>query len=311
MPIPEPLQVLTTIRDFVRWGASEFTRAELQFGHGFATALDESRYLVLHALSLPLDMPDDYLASSLTLEERDRVLSQLAERLETRQPAAYITGESWFCGLRFRVDSRVLVPRSPIAELIAADFEPWVDSRQVHRVLDLCCGSGCIGIASQYQFPEAEVCLADLSADALEVAALNLREHDLEGLVELYQSDLFAGIPEQRFDVIVSNPPYVDDEDMALLGDEFRAEPELGLRAGVDGLEVVDRMLREASGYLNEQGVIFIEVGNSQAAMQQKYEFLPMAWIDFELGGAGVCCITAADLEQHQAAINAVAGEAV
>ena len=307
MPIPEPLQVLTTIRDFVRWGASEFERQGLQFGHGFASALDESRYLVLHALSLPADSADAYLGSVLTLEEREQVISGLTQRVETRLPAAYLTGESWFCGLCFVVDQRVLVPRSPIAELIASRFEPWVDSGAVHSILDLCCGSGCIGIASQYYFPDADVSLADVSADALEVARLNLRMHDLEGLVEVYQSDLFADIPAQGFDLIVSNPPYVDDEDMALLGEEFRAEPEIGLRAGADGLELVDRILMSAAQYLTEQGAIVIEVGNSQAAMQRKYDFLPMAWIDFEMGGAGVCCIQAADLRQHQAAIESVA----
>ena len=307
MPIPEALQVLTTIRDLVRWGASEFERADLCFGHGFATALDEARYLTLHALSLPADLDDAYLDTVLTLPEREQVIERLQLRVSSRKPAAYLTRESWFCGLRFYVDERVLVPRSPIAELIAGHFEPWIDSHRVTRILDLCCGSGCIGIASQYYFPDAEVSLADVSADALEVARLNLRMHDLEGLVEVYQSDLFADIPAQGFDLIVSNPPYVDDEDMALLSEEFRAEPEIGLRAGADGLELVDRMLVSAAQYLAPQGAIVIEVGNSQAAMQRKYEFLPMAWIDFEMGGAGVCCIQAADLRQHQAAIESVA----
>ncbi len=307
MPIPEALRVLTTIRDLVRWGASEFEREQLAFGHGFATALDESRYLVLHALALPYDIDDAYLDSVLTLAERERVIERLRERVTTRRPAAYITQESWFCGLRFYVDERVLVPRSPIAELISNHFEPWVNSAQVHRILDLCCGSGCIGIAAQYYFPEADVCLSDLSDDALEVAAMNLRQHDLEDAVELYRSDLFDAIPPQRFDVIVSNPPYVDAEDMAALGDEYRHEPEIGLAAGEDGLALVDRILQAAPDYLEDDGVLFIEVGNSQAAMQQKYDFLPMAWIDFEFGGAGVCCIHAQDLRQQRSAVSAIA----
>lgn len=308
MPIPEDLQELTTIRDLVRWGASEFGREQLVFGHGFATALDEARYLALHALALPYDLPDGYLDATLTPAERERVIERLRQRIETRRPAAYITQESWFCGLRFFVDERVLVPRSPIAELIANHFEPWVDSTRVHRILDLCCGSGCIGIAAQYYFPEAEVCMSELSADALEVAAENLRQHDLVDAIELYESDLFESIPAQRFDIIVSNPPYVDTEDMAALGDEYRCEPEIGLAAGDDGLALVDRILEAAPDYLDDDGALFIEVGNSQAAMQQKYAFLPMAWIDFELGGSGVCCIYARDLRQQKAAITAIAG---
>ena len=307
MSLPEALQVLTTIRDFVRWGSSEFVRQRLSFGHGFESALDEARYLTLHALALPYDMPDSYLDTVLTLPERERVAELLRLRVEKRQPAAYITRESWFCGLRFYVDERVLVPRSPIAELIANHFEPWTDSSQVQRILDLCCGSACIGIAAKYHFMDAGVCVADISSDALEVAAMNLAEHELDGEITVYQSDLFESIPRQAFDVIVTNPPYVDAEDMAALSDEFRCEPEIGLAAGADGLALVDRILERAADYLSEQGVIFIEVGNSQVAMEQKYDFLPMAWPEFELGGAGVCCIQARDLRQQQSAISAIA----
>ena len=307
MPILEPLQVLTTIRDLVRWGASEFERQQLCFGHGFATALDEARYLTLHALALPYELPDSYLDAVLTLPEREQVIDCLTLRATSRKPAAYITRESWFCGLAFYVDERVLVPRSPIAELIANHFEPLVESHRINRVLELCCGSGCIGIAVQYQFAEAEVCLSDMSADALEVAKLNLHHHDLAGEVELYQSDLFAAIPPQKFDIIVSNPPYVDAEDMAALSEEFHAEPALGLAAGDDGLALVDRILESAANYLSDHGALFIEVGNSQAAMEHKYQFLPMTWIDFELGGAGVCCIHAEDLREQHSAILALA----
>jgi len=309
VPIPDTLQVLTTIRDLVRWGASEFEREQLVFGHGFATALDESRYLSLHALALPYDLPDSYLDAELTLDEREQVIERLCQRVNSRQPAAYITRESWFCGLRFYVDQRVLVPRSPIAELISNHFEPWVDSNIVESVLNLCGGGGCIGIATQYYFPEARLCLSDLSADALEVAAENLRQHDLSDTIELYQSDLFNDIPAQGFDIIVSNPPYVDAEDMTGLGAEYHCEPEIGLAAGADGLALVDRILGAAPDYLNADGVLFIEVGNSQAAMEQKYDFLPMAWIDFELGGAGVCCIQARDLKEQQPSIVALAGQ--
>lgn len=309
MPIPEALKVLTTIRDLVRWGASEFERERLSYGHGFATALDEARYLTLHALALPYDLADDYLDAVLTVAEREQAIELLQLRASSRRPAAYISRESWFCGLSFYVDERVLVPRSPMAELLVSHFEPWVESQRVHRILDLCCGSGCIGIAAQYQFPDAEVVMSDLSADALEVAAINLRRHDLDGVIELYQSDLFASIPAQQFDVIISNPPYVDAEDMAALSDEFRAEPELGLAAGDDGLALVERILESALDYLSDDGALFIEVGNSQTAMEQKYAFLPMTWVDFEMGGAGVCCIYAADLRAQRSAILALASQ--
>ena len=307
MSIPEQLQVLTTIRDFIRWGSSEFLRHELTFGHGFVSAFDEARYLVLHALSLPYDWPDDYLDTVLTLTEREQVIDTLQLRAKSRQPAAYITRESWFCGLKFYVDERVLVPRSPIAELISNGFEPWVDSSRVERILDLCSGSGCIAIASKYQFPGAEVCASDVSRDALEVARMNLELHDLSDAVTLYESDLFDAIPQQQFDVIVCNPPYVDAGEMASLSDECRYEPEIGLRAGDDGLLMVDRILARAGEYLSEHGVIFIEVGNSQPAMECKYDFLPMTWVEFEFGGGGVCCIQSGDLKQQQPAIVAIA----
>jgi ribosomal protein L3 glutamine methyltransferase len=206
--IPENLQALTTIRDFIRWGSSEFVRNELSFGHGFVDAFDESRYLVLHALALPFDWSEAYLGAVLTPPEREQVIDILQLRINSRRPAAYITRESWFCGLRFYVDERVLVPRSPLAELIANQYEPWVDSSRVQRILDLCTGSGCIAIASKYHFPAAEVCASDISPAALEVAALNLEQHDLSDQVNLYESDLFESIPAQSFDVIVSNPPY-------------------------------------------------------------------------------------------------------
>jgi len=306
--IPENLQALTTIRDFIRWGSSEFVRNELSFGHGFVNAFDESRYLVLHTLALPFDCSEAYLDAVLTPPEREQVIDILQLRINSRRPAAYITRESWFCGLRFYVDERVLVPRSPLAELIANHYEPWVDSSRVQRILDLCTGSGCIAIASKYHFPAAEVGASDISPAALEVAALNLEQHDLSNQVDLYESDLFDSIPAQSFDVIVSNPPYVDAEDMSALSEEFRHEPAIGLRAGDDGLQLVDRILAGAGEFLSEHGVIFIEVGNSQAALEARYDFLPMTWIDFEFGGGGVCAIKAQDLEQHKSELTAIAG---
>ena len=294
----DSLKTLETIRDFIRWGSSEFNRRKLSFGHGFSSAFDEARYLTLHALALSFDWPEDYFDCRLTLEEREQVINVLRQRARSRQPAAYITRESWFFGLRFYVDERVLVPRSPIAELIGNHFEPWIDSRQVHRILDLCTGSGCIAIACQYAFEDAEVCASDISVDALEVARINRHEHELDDLLTIYESDLFENIPAQQFDIIVSNPPYVDAEDMAGLSEEFSFEPHLGLAAGEDGLTLVDRILENAGAYLSDQGILIIEVGNTQSAMMSKYQQLPMTWIDFEFGGSGVCCIQAQDLKQ-------------
>ena len=306
MADPKSLDALSTIRDFIRWGSSEFNRHELTFGHGFASAFDEAKYLTLHQLALPIDWPDSYLDCTLTDSERRQIIEKLQQRVNSRQPVAYITRESWFCGLKFYIDERVLVPRSPIAELIANHFEPWIDSAQVHSILDLCTGSGCIAIASQYMFEQAEVFASDISLDALDVARINCREHDLSEQMTLYHSDLFDSVPPQQFDVIVSNPPYVDAEDMAVLSEEFQFEPDIGLAAGDDGLALVDRILSGAAKYLSDQGVLFIEVGNSQAAMMEKYTFLPMTWIDFEFGGSGVCCIHQSDLIQQQSKIDTI-----
>lgn len=288
---------LTSITDYIRWASSEFYRNKLTFGHGFANALDEAVYLVLHALNLPYDWPEQYFSSQLTVKEREHVAAIIMQRIKTRQPAAYVTHEAWFCGLPFYVDERVLVPRSPIAELINQHFAPWIDASQVYSILDLCTGSGCIAIACQYAFPDAHVVASDLSRDALEVARTNLEKHQLAESLDLYESDLFEQIPPQRFDLIVSNPPYVDAEDMAALSEEFQAEPNIGLQAGDDGLEIVDRMLLQAADFLSEQGVLVVEVGNSQAAMMDKYPELPLIWIDFEHGGSGVFCISAQELK--------------
>lgn len=290
---------LTTLRDYIRWASSEFNRQKLTFGHGFSTALDEAVYLVLHAVNLPWDFPESYFDTTLTDLEREQVHGLLVKRVFTRKPAAYLTNEAWFCGLPFYVDERVLVPRSPIAELINNRFEPWLDSSQVENILDLCTGSGCIAIACQYAFPDASVSASDLSADAIEVAKKNRQKHELVQSLKLYESDLFNRIPPQKFDLIVSNPPYVDAEDMGDLTDEFKAEPEMGLAAGQDGLEVVDRMLIEATDYLSDHGLLVVEVGNSQVAMMEKYQHLALSWIEFEHGGGGVFCITAEELKQY------------
>ncbi|MFT4046096.1 MAG: 50S ribosomal protein L3 N(5)-glutamine methyltransferase [Solimonas sp.] len=299
---PAETDVLVTVRDLVRWGASRFREAGLVFGHGTDNALDEAFHLVLHALHLPADMPAIYLESNVTARERAAALKLLRARVTTRKPAAYLLGHIEFCGLDFEIDENVLIPRSPIAELIRRGFSPWLQAEPA-RVLDLCTGSGCIGIACAAAFDNAEVDLADISAKALAVARRNIGKHAVGNRVRAIKSDVFGGLVNEVYDLIVSNPPYVPDTEWKALAAEYRHEPKLALAAGGDGMDIVARILRDAPRHLTNDGWLVCEVGGSVAEFEARWPDLPVTWaeLDAESGGsdAGVFIISRADLVEH------------
>nr|WP_122589183.1 50S ribosomal protein L3 N(5)-glutamine methyltransferase [Pseudomonas viridiflava] len=290
---------LRTVRDHIRWAVSRFHEEDVVFGHGTDNAWDEARQLVLGALHLPWEIADSYLDCRLEVDEISELQGLIKRRINERIPTPYLLGEAWFCGMSFIVDDRVLIPRSPIAELIEDRFAPWLASEPT-RILDLCTGSGCIGIACADEFKDAEVALADLSYDALEVANQNIERHGMEDRVYTVQGDGFEGLPGQRFDLIVSNPPYVDAEDFADMPDEYQHEPELALACGSDGLNLVRRMLAEAADHLTEKGLLIVEVGNSQVHVEALYPEVDFAWLDFQRGGHGVFMLTAEQCVAHQ-----------
>ena len=294
-------QGLKSIRDFIRWSASQFNRYEVFFGHGSDNAWDEAVFLVLGALHLPWDIDPAALDSRVTEAERNHIVDLLVQRIEQRVPVPYLINEAWFAGLPFHVTRDVLIPRSPIAELIERGFQPWFVGDEVHRVLDMCTGSGCIGIACAYQFPEAQLDISDISAAAIAVAEQNIQRHELSERVTAVQSDLFENLSGQ-YDLIVTNPPYVDAGDLASMPAEYQHEPSLGLAAGDDGLAVIRNILRQAGDYLTEYGVLVAEVGNSGEALDTAFPEVPFLWIELEKGGHGVFVLTAGQLQQHKAA---------
>lgn len=296
----ELTSILTRIKDYIRWGASRFAEQQIFLGHGTLTPLDEAAALVLHTLHQPYDLADSYFDAVLTLPEREAVLAIIERRIAERKPSAYLTHEALFAGLSFYVDERVLVPRSPIAELIADRFAPWVDEDEVFSVLDLCTGSGCIAIACAYAFPNADIDAVDLSLDALAVAEINRDKHDLGQQLQLYQSDLFTALPVKPYDIIVSNPPYVSIAEWEALPAEFHAEPEMGFTGGESGLDLVIQILVAAPNYLAEQGILVVEVGSSAETLQDAFPEVPFHWLEFEKGGDGVFLLTAEQVKFYQ-----------
>ncbi len=288
VPFASPPPAAATVAELVRYGAGEFEQAGLAFGHGTDNAVDESAALVFHALNLDHEQAAEAYGLVPSAGDVERVLSLFGERIERRVPAAYLIGRMWFAGLEFEVDQRVIVPRSPFAELVAARFEPWIDPARVSRILDIGTGSGCIAIACAKAFPDARVDAVDLSPEALAVARRNVARHEVGDRLELLQGDVFGPLGGRRYDLIVSNPPYVSDDEMAGLPDEYLHEPDLALRAGGDGLDVVRRILDGAASHLEQEGAIFVEVGDSDERLALAFPRLPFTWVEFEHGGGGV-----------------------
>jgi ribosomal protein L3 glutamine methyltransferase len=287
----------TTVRDLLRFAVSRFTEAELSFGHGSSNAFDEAAYLVLHSLHLPLDTLDPFLDARLLDTEIDAIMKVIERRATDRVPAAYITNEAWMHGHRFYVDERVIVPRSFIGELLQDGLQPYVqDPDEVSRVLELCTGSGCLAILAAQAFQNADIDAVDISALALEVAHRNVDDYDLDSRVALYEGDLFAPLPVGRYEVIITNPPYVNALAMQSLPAEYRHEPELALAGGADGMDIVKRIVGEARKWLTEDGVLVVEIGNERANVEATLGGLDMVWLSTSAGDDNVFLIQAADL---------------
>lgn len=286
---------LSTIRDFVRFGATKMSNAGVYFGHGTDNAWDEACFLVLEALEFPWALIDQVLDAKLTITEKEHLLNLFDIRIRERIPAAYLLGKAWFAGLPFIVNEKVLIPRSPIAEMIENQFLPWL-TQPPHRVLDLCTGSGCIGIATADRFPDAIVDLSDISPEAVDIAWQNIDQHGLEGRVQALESDLFDELNGEVYDLIICNPPYVNAEDLASMPKEYQYEPARALASGDDGLNFTRRLLAEAKDHLSDTGLLVCEVGNSWFALEAAFSDIAFTWVDFSRGGHGVFVMTAAEL---------------
>jgi ribosomal protein L3 glutamine methyltransferase len=293
---------LDTVGDGLRWAEACFEEAELYFGHGTDNAWDEALHLVFGSLQLPMETDPSILDCRINESEKDQLIHNVRRRVDERVPVPYLTGRAWFAGLEFKIDRRAIIPRSPIAELIERDFAPWYPGQQIERILDLCCGSGCIGLAAAAWNAAARVDLVDIDSDALELARENCELLELGQRVEVLQSDLFDGLRGRQYDLIITNPPYVDKQDLAAMPPEYRHEPALALGSGSDGLDITRQILGDAVHFLAPDGLLVAEVGNSWRALEQAFPELPFTWIEFERGGHGVFVLTARELAEHRSA---------
>ncbi|HGJ5858575.1 MAG TPA: 50S ribosomal protein L3 N(5)-glutamine methyltransferase [Arsenophonus nasoniae] len=297
--VDEAVAELHTIQDMLRWVISRFNAANIYYGHGTDNCWDEALQLVLPSLFLPLDIPQQLWVSRLTLSERHRIVERVLRRINEHIPVAYLTNKAWFCGHEFYVDERVLIPRSPIGELINKHLAGIIDYEPA-TILDMCTGSGCIAIACAHEFPQAQIDAVDISVDALAVTEQNITAHGFADRIVPICSDLFLNMPPIKYNVMVTNPPYVDAEDMSDLPAEYLMEPKLALAAGSDGLKLVRRILANASRFLTENGVLICEVGNSMLHLIEQYPDIPFTWLKFEQGGDGVFMLTQKQLIEHQ-----------
>lgn len=294
-----PLE-LVNLRDLLRWGFTQFNKADLFYGHGTDNAWDEIIYLILASLKLGPTLNPAFLAARLTLAERRLLVERIRQRVNERIPSAYLVNEARFAGLSFFIDTRVLIPRSPMAELIEQQFSPWIREARINTILDIGTGSGCIAIACAYALPKARVDAVDNSKEALAVASINVAAHKLQGQVNLIQSDLFQNLSRRLYDIIISNPPYVDEEDFANLPLEYRHEPAVALAAGRDGLDFIVQLLKQAVKYLKSNGILIVEVGNSKDALIHRYPQIPFLWLELECGDAGIFLLTQEQLTRYE-----------
>lgn len=289
----------STIRDLLRYAVTRFNNAKLFFGHGSNNAFDEAAYLILHSLKLPLDRLDPFLDARLLPEEIEHVLKLIERRTKDKVPASYLTNEAWLAGYRFYVDERVLVPRSFISELIPEQFAPWVDEPEaVENILELCTGSGCLPIMLADAFPGAHVDAVDISVDALAVAQMNVEEYGMQDRIALIESDLYANVPDRKYDIIVSNPPYVNADSMDKLPQEYRAEPAIALAGGTDGMDLVRQILAGAAPRLTAKGILIVEIGNERGHAEAAFPELEMTWLSTSAGDDMVFLVTAQQLKK-------------
>ena len=293
-----------TIRDWVAWAEQAFDKAGLYFGHGTDNAIDEAAYLIAYALKTDFEFTGFDVDQPLSDTDNASIFDLLNARIETRKPAAYLVNEAWFACYPFYVNEHVLVPRSPLAELIAEHFDPWIDASKINSIIDIGCGSGCIAIACALYLTGCEVDAVDIDDEALRLTEINIQRHQLQDRVRTIKSDLFGQVPVKQYDIVISNPPYVSESEYASLPDEYHREPKLGLTAGADGLDCVRHMLRDVSRYLSAQGILIVEVGNSQPALEAAFPTVPFTWLEFEHGGDGVFLLDKRQIDEYISCFN-------